>query len=242
MKFFERIKLVDNKLRAWIRSRGAVGIFTVVVVVTVVLSSGIGVTVAATGGFRPQQSPTPVPSSELPQPTASQTYDYGQITQAVTEGVADAGVNQIRPSPGFNVILGNNGVQFSYVGPCSEIGGLTVRTNTGAVITVSPGCTYINPKGLSGTTGYNWSGNFDHYCRTINPTSGAAFYGGATAIRGEIFNLVTEWIPIPQQYRVCPITQAPVPPAQPAPVPPAPPAPTAPAPSAVSSSTPSAAP
>lgn len=218
----QRLRVLIASATAWVRSRGIWGIVAVGAIVGLVLFSGVGVTVAATGVFRPQPPTTPVETVPAPQPVASQTYDYGQMSQSVTEGDADAGLNQIRPKPGFNVVVGSNGVQFSYVGPCSEIGGLTVRTNTGAVVTVSPGCTYLNPKGLSGATGFNWSGNFDHYCRTINPASGAAFYGGATAIRGEIFSLTTEWISIPQQYRVCPVSQQPpafTQPAQPAPPP-----------------------
>ena len=215
-------------LGKWITKRGIWG-FTVVVGITLlVLISGVGVTMAATGVFSAKKSADSTPTSAPLSPSAtpvntSKTNPNSDIKQSVQNGSSDAGQNFVRYGEGFNVISGPSGIQFSYLGPCLQIGGLSVVTNNGKTVTTSPGCTRINPKGLSGATMFNWDGNFSNFCHSA--AAGSRIFGGATAVRAEIFGLVSQWVDIPQNYLVCPGGSEPVPVPPAAPVAPEPVAP-----------------
>lgn len=131
---------------------------------------------------------------------------------------------------GLTATVNSRGVVFSYIGPC--MGGpptMTIRGDNGRVYSTggSPEC-HGNPTFAANSLPW------DEYTRNAYCY---APLGGASAYRAEMFGLFSQWVPIPEEFRVCINGQAPEGPPAPgipgvtpeAPAPPAPEAPTPPA-------------
>lgn len=128
---------------------------------------------------------------------------------------------------GLTATVNSRGVVFSYIGPC--MGGpptMTIRGDNGQVYSTggSPEC---NGNPTFAANSFPWDENVrNSYC--YSPL------GGASAYRAEIFGMVSQWVPIPEEFKVCINGQAPEGPPAPgipsvSPVTPAPTTPEAPA-------------
>lgn len=202
-----------SQLSKWTSKHGVMGVVAVVGVSALVLFSGVGVTMAATGSF--QAKPSTTPSQPLPATAApSSTYGYADDHQVTidTKSNPQAGAGNVSFGEGLTSTVGNYGVQFSFRGPCQP-SGLLVRVNTGLIVSQGGTCPGNNPQGMAVTSTYNWQSGTS-YC-----SQGVSL--GIRSVRAEIGPYVGEWISIPAQYLIC---TPPV--AVPSPVAPAPASPT----------------
>ena len=103
---------------------------------------------------------------------------------------------------GLTATVNSRGVVFSYIGPC--MGGpptMTIRGDNGQVYSTggSPEC-HGNPTFAANSLPW------DEYTRNAYCYSPL---GGASAYRAEMFGLFSQWVPIPEEFKVCINGQAP---------------------------------
>lgn len=213
-------KSIFSRISNWVVRRGPLGFVAVGIAVAVAVSSGVGVTMAATGNFqasKPSNSPV---ASQAPTPSPTETYGYSADHQVTvgTENNPNAGNGFVSFGEGLKSIIGSSGVQFSFRGPCQPTG-MTVKTNTGLIISTTGTCPGNNPQGMAVSATFNWQGNFTHFCME-------GTWRGSSAVRAEIGSFIGEWIAIPSQYINCNTPSNPAVP-NPAPAPPAPAVPVA---------------
>ena len=186
------------------------------------------VAVAAPGNYAPVPEPTysldPAPES-TPVTPGSDMNPYVNLQREIAPGVRMGDL-----AAGLSVNITATGATFSYVGPCLDAdNAVTVWSNVPGVWKSRSNSSYRCPVGQQ-TYRYasiTWSEDTRNgYC--YSPL------GAQSAFRAEFFGQFTQWVPIPEAYKVCVNGQAPEG-AIPAPV--VTPAPVAPAP--VSSATPS---
>ena len=172
----------------------------------------------------PTATPTSTPTPTSP-PASGNTSQLPWDNNEVGNGVMLHDLPQ-----GLTATVNSRGVVFSYIGPC--MGGpptMTIRGDNGRVYSTggSPEC-HGNPTFAANS--FPWDENVrNSYC--YSPL------GGASAYRAEIFGLASQWVPIPEEFKVCINGQAPEGPSAPGipgvtPEAPAPPASEVPAPPA----------
>lgn len=195
----------------------------------------LGTVAVAMPGFAPAPEVTAM-STPTPSDTATGSGTWTAPIDNTQHEVAPGMRAQDLPV-GFHAIPFANGVSFTYSGPCIDPGAqLTVWSNVpGMWKSRGDTCRWKKPGEQAWfTTTITWSEDTrNSYC--YSPA------GAQSAYRGEVFGLVTEWVSIPESYKVCVSGQKPEG-AIPAPVATPTAAPVAPAPSPTSTSTSSASP
>lgn len=180
---------------------------------------------------------TPI-ATPMPTITPSVAPDTGNTSQLPWENSEVGNGVMLHDLPqGLTATVNSRGVVFSYIGPC--MGGpptMTIRGDNGQVYSAggSPEC-HGNPTFAANSLPW------DEYTRNAYCY---APLGGASAYRAEMFGLFSQWVPIPEEFKVCINGQAPEGPPAPGipPVTPEAPAPTSSEPPSPPSQNPSPAP
>ena len=147
--------------------------------------------------------PAPTPTS-TPEPTPTGTGEYTTPNDGSQNPLFYGMKHQDFPA-GLVATVTATGVAFTYSGPCLDPGAkITIWSNVpGMWKSRSDACPVAEPGAPTRFgAGLTWSEDTrNSYCYSPG--------GAQSAYRAEVFGLVTEWIPIPEQYKQCINNQAP---------------------------------